>query len=63
VGEPVWTPYNREDIDEKKDASRQKYVENILKPLREGGAASDSSESADDSNKRRQKTADDAATA
>jgi hypothetical protein len=62
VGEPVWTPYNREDIDEKKDASRQKYVENILKPLREGGAVSASNEPADDSNKR-QKTTDDAATA
>ena len=26
VGEPIWTPYNREEIDEKKNASRQKYV-------------------------------------
>ncbi|RYG65580.1 cupin domain-containing protein [archaeon] len=27
VGEPIWTPYNRDEIDEKKNASRQKYVE------------------------------------
>ena len=26
VGEPIWTPYNREEIDEKKNESRQKYV-------------------------------------
>ena len=26
VGEPIWTPYNRSEIDEKKDASRLKYV-------------------------------------
>lgn len=30
VGEPIWTPYNRADIDEMKNASRQKYVENFL---------------------------------
>jgi 1,2-dihydroxy-3-keto-5-methylthiopentene dioxygenase len=30
VGEPVWTPYNREEIDEMKNASRQKYVQNFL---------------------------------
>jgi 1,2-dihydroxy-3-keto-5-methylthiopentene dioxygenase len=30
VGEPVWTPYNREDIDEKKDASRIKYINSFL---------------------------------
>ena len=26
VGEPIWTPYNREEIDEKKNLSRTKYV-------------------------------------
>ena len=26
VGEPIWTPYNREEIDDKKNLSRQKYV-------------------------------------
>lgn len=26
VGEPIWTPYNREEIDEKKNLSREKYV-------------------------------------
>ena len=26
VGEPIWTPYNRDEIDDKKNASRQKYV-------------------------------------
>ncbi len=31
VGEPVWTPYNRDEIDEKKNASRLKYVEKFLK--------------------------------
>lgn len=30
VGEPIWTPYNRDEIDERKNASRQKYVENFL---------------------------------
>lgn len=30
VGEPVWTPYNREDIDEKENASRLKYVDNFF---------------------------------
>lgn len=30
VGEPIWTPYNRDEIDEKKNASRQKYVERFL---------------------------------
>lgn len=29
VGEPVWTPYNRTDIDEE-EASRKKYVEQFL---------------------------------
>ncbi len=33
VGEPIWTPYNRDEIDELKNESRQKYVENFLKPL------------------------------
>ena len=33
VGEPVWTPYNREDIDELKNASRNKYVDTFLSPL------------------------------
>jgi 1,2-dihydroxy-3-keto-5-methylthiopentene dioxygenase len=33
VGEPVWTPYNRDDIDEKKDASRIKYVNSFLNGL------------------------------
>ena len=28
--QPVWTPYNRSDIDEKKDASRLKYVQKFL---------------------------------
>jgi 1,2-dihydroxy-3-keto-5-methylthiopentene dioxygenase len=27
VGEPVWTPYNRDEIDDLKNASRKKYVE------------------------------------
>jgi 1,2-dihydroxy-3-keto-5-methylthiopentene dioxygenase len=31
VGEPIWTPYNREEIDELKNASRLKYVETFLK--------------------------------
>ncbi len=31
VGEPVWTPYNRDEIDEMKNASRQKYVNAFLK--------------------------------
>jgi len=35
VGEPVWTPYNREEIDEKKNASRVKYETTFLTPLRE----------------------------
>lgn len=26
VGEPVWTPYNRQDIDELKNESRNKYI-------------------------------------
>lgn len=26
VGEPIWTPYNRDEIDEKKNESRLKYV-------------------------------------
>ena len=26
VGEPVWTPYNRKDIDEKQNESRKRYV-------------------------------------
>ena len=30
VGEPVWTPYNRSEIDEKKNASRLKYVSKFL---------------------------------
>ena len=30
VGEPVWTPYNRSDIDEE-EASRKKYVETFFK--------------------------------
>jgi 1,2-dihydroxy-3-keto-5-methylthiopentene dioxygenase len=30
VGEPIWTPYNRDEIDEKKNASRLKYVERFL---------------------------------
>lgn len=33
VGEPVWTPYNRDDIDELKDMSRNKYVDTFLSPL------------------------------
>ena len=31
VGEPVWTPYNRDEIDDMKNASRQKYVDKFLK--------------------------------
>jgi 1,2-dihydroxy-3-keto-5-methylthiopentene dioxygenase len=31
VGEPVWTPYNRTDIDELKNESRLKYVNKFLK--------------------------------
>jgi 1,2-dihydroxy-3-keto-5-methylthiopentene dioxygenase len=34
VGEPVWTPHNRDDIDAAKDASRLKYINQVL-----GGAA------------------------
>ena len=30
VGDPVWTPYNREEIDERENASRKKYVETFL---------------------------------
>jgi 1,2-dihydroxy-3-keto-5-methylthiopentene dioxygenase len=30
VGEPVWTPYNRDEIDEKKNQSRLKYVQMFL---------------------------------
>ncbi len=30
VGEPVWTPYNRDEIDEKKNESRQRYVQRFL---------------------------------
>jgi len=30
VGEPVWTPYNRDEIEEMKNASRIKYVETFL---------------------------------
>eukprot|EP00600_Ochromonadales_sp_CCMP1393_P006508 CAMPEP_0174975918 /NCGR_PEP_ID=MMETSP0004_2-20121128/12719_1 /TAXON_ID=420556 /ORGANISM="Ochromonas sp., Strain CCMP1393" /LENGTH=178 /DNA_ID=CAMNT_0016226841 /DNA_START=54 /DNA_END=590 /DNA_ORIENTATION=- len=30
VGEPVWTPYNRDEIDAAKDISRQKYVATFL---------------------------------
>jgi 1,2-dihydroxy-3-keto-5-methylthiopentene dioxygenase len=30
VGEPIWTPYNRDEIDEMKNASRLKYVTNFL---------------------------------
>jgi 1,2-dihydroxy-3-keto-5-methylthiopentene dioxygenase len=38
VGEPVWTPYNRDEIDELKTASRLKYVETFLTPLRAAAA-------------------------
>lgn len=31
VGEPIWTPYNRDEIEELKNASRIKYVNNFLK--------------------------------
>lgn len=31
VGEPVWTPYNRDEIDELKNNSRRKYVETFFK--------------------------------
>ena len=34
VGEPVWTPYNRDEIDEKKNESRAKYETAFLEPLR-----------------------------
>ena len=30
VGEPIWTPYNRDEIDEMKNASRVRYVEAFL---------------------------------
>lgn len=30
VGEPVWTPYNRDEIDEKKNNSRLKYISSFL---------------------------------
>mmetsp|Transcript_46510 Transcript_46510/g.92141 ORF Transcript_46510/g.92141 Transcript_46510/m.92141 type:complete len:180 (+) Transcript_46510:51-590(+) len=30
VGEPVWTPYNRDEIDDKKNASRQKYIATFM---------------------------------
>ena len=30
VGEPVWTPYNRDEIDEMKNASRLKYVQTFM---------------------------------
>ena len=30
VGEPVWTPYNRKEIDDAKNSSRQKYVKTFL---------------------------------
>lgn len=32
VGEPIWTPYNRDEIDEMKNASRAKYVSTFLAP-------------------------------
>ena len=34
MGEPVWTPYNRDEIDEKRNASRLKYVNSFLNPLK-----------------------------
>jgi len=30
VGEPVWTPYNRDEIDELRNESRQKYVQSFF---------------------------------
>jgi 1,2-dihydroxy-3-keto-5-methylthiopentene dioxygenase len=33
VGEPIWTPYNRDDIVEKENASRLKYIENFLSKI------------------------------
>jgi 1,2-dihydroxy-3-keto-5-methylthiopentene dioxygenase len=30
VGAPIWTPYNRDEIDQLKDASRLKYVASFL---------------------------------
>lgn len=39
VGEPVWTPYNRQDIDAATDASRQKYVNKFLAPVAAPAAA------------------------
>jgi len=30
VGEPVWTPYNRDAINEESDSSRLKYVESFI---------------------------------
>lgn len=35
VGEPVWTPYNRDEIDDAKDASRKKYIESFLRGAEE----------------------------
>jgi 1,2-dihydroxy-3-keto-5-methylthiopentene dioxygenase len=32
VGEPVWTPYNRDELDEKTNVSRRKYVDTFLAP-------------------------------
>jgi 1,2-dihydroxy-3-keto-5-methylthiopentene dioxygenase len=33
VGEPIWTPYNRDEIDEMKNASRLKYEKAFLKKV------------------------------
>ena len=34
VGAPVWTPYNRQDIDELKNESRQRYYNKFIEPLK-----------------------------
>ena len=44
VGEPVWTPYNRDEIIEKENASRLKYVENFLSKIPKDGDADDAQE-------------------
>lgn len=31
VGEPIWTPYNRDEIDDMKNESRQRYVQRFLR--------------------------------
>ena len=51
VGEPVWTPYNRDEIVEKENASRLKYIENFLSKIPKEGEEEDSKQE-----EKRQKT-------